>query len=209
MRILTHSSHRLNNLLDIAREEFVRKYKKSKGSLLTRARRGDAAAGQQKNRGITLLPTVLATDPNYQQLRVYFFGTPHFTVLHISRSYHVAQLIAHVLALADVDPQIKTWLTQDLPKAISDDYKNPELFEMRLLEDEEDEESFVPLYETGPLDKERPIGAFLVEGVVFCRIREYEECIKVIDSGILLLIYRRVECEKRWFARTQCRTTQC
>lgn len=172
----------------------MRKYKESEGSLLTRARRGDAAGSQQRNKGIILLPAVQTADPSYQQLKVYFFGTPRFTELHISRNSPVAQLIAHILALADVDPQIKAWLTHDLPKAISDDYRNPDLFEMRLLEDEEDEESFAPLYETGPLDKERPIGAFLVEGVVFCRIREYEECIKMIDSGTLLLTYRRIEC---------------
>jgi hypothetical protein len=129
------------------------------------------------------LPEVSKSDPSYQSLRIYFFGTPKFLTLGIAKHYQVSHLIVHVIALGDTNSQVKEWLTQGLPDSIKDNYRNPELYEMRLLEDEEDEEAYIPLYETGPLDKKGQIGAFFVSGVVFCRIKEYEQSIKELNNS--------------------------
>jgi len=64
-------------------------------------------------------------------------------------------------------------------------YKNPELHEVRLLDDEE--KICVSLYETGALDKERYIGAFLIDSVAFCRVKECEDKVfkcKKLESKI-------------------------
>ena len=129
------------------------------------------------------MPEVSKADPNYQSLKVYFFGTPKSITLGVSKNYQISHLIAHIIALADTNTQIKEWLTQGLPESIKDNYKNLELYEMRLLEDEEDEEAYVPLYETGPLNKKGHIGAFLMNAVALCRTQEYEESIKQVDKG--------------------------
>lgn len=132
-----------------------------------------------------LLPQVAESDPNYLSLKTYFFGTSQYTILNISKSYKVEELIQHIIVLAEVDPQIKEYFVRGLPKQFQKNYQNPELYEMRLLEDEEDpDEPHIPLYETGPLDRERPIGVFLVKGVAFCRTKDYQEILGQSYNGI-------------------------
>lgn len=128
----------------------------------------------KESKRISLLPEISKTDPCYQPLKVYFFGTPQSITLALSKNYQVHQIITHVLALGDTDLRVKMLLTQGLAEQMRDSYRSPELYEMRLLEDEDDEEAYTPLYETGPLDKEGIIGAFLLEKAVLCRKKEYE-----------------------------------
>ncbi len=54
-------------------------------------------------------------------------------------------------------------------------YNDPSLYEMRLLDDESELNSdleHMPLYETGPLYNEKPIGSFFGMALAFCLRKE-------------------------------------
>lgn len=143
----------------------------------------EASIANKRNRKKScLLPRVSGVNPSHHRLKVYFFGTPQFTVLSISKDHKIGQLISHIVALSDVDPCIDKCFTQDLPSQIRRDCKNPELYEMRFLEDEEDpNEPYRPLYGTKALDMQCQVGEFLVNSLAFCRTKEYEAMITLIE----------------------------
>lgn len=144
--------------------------------------RENSVVNQKDCKRICLLPEISKGSPEYLLLKVYFFGTPQYTKLPISKAYTVENLIMHILALTDINPQIKGYFEQELPKEIRGNYKCPELYEMRLLEDEDDpDEAYIPFYTAGPLDRGKPIGAFLVTGVALCRSKDYEETIRQLN----------------------------
>jgi hypothetical protein len=112
---------------------------------------------------ISFLPRITEGDPNYKRLKVYLFGSSHFTLLSISKEHKIEQLIVHVIRLADIDPQIGTCFN-DFPVQIRGNVKDPELYEMRLLEDEDTS----------------------INSVNFCRTKDFEEIIEYTKTSITL-----------------------
>eukprot|EP00826_Nyctotherus_ovalis_P042397 TRINITY_DN4355_c0_g1_i10.p1 TRINITY_DN4355_c0_g1~~TRINITY_DN4355_c0_g1_i10.p1 ORF type:complete len:325 (-),score=30.65 TRINITY_DN4355_c0_g1_i10:1041-2015(-) len=133
-------------------------------------------ATPQKRRKTTFLPRIAEGDPNFLRLKVYFFGTPQFTFLSVSKEHKVEQLLAHVVSLADVDPNVGECFNNGLPKQVKEGSKDPELYELRFI-DENGSKPYVPLYRGDPLNKESPIGDFSINSVVFCKTKEYEDLI--------------------------------
>lgn len=132
----------------------------------------------QRRQQVAFLPRVSEADPNHKRLKLYFFGSPQFTFLSVSKTHRVEQLISHVVGLAEVDPHIGKCFSQGVPTQVQANFKEPELYEIRFVEDEDDSAtSHVPLYVAEPLDRESCVGGFLVNSLAFCRTREYEEII--------------------------------
>lgn len=129
-----------------------------------------------KSKRLKLLPYISEFDANFLSLKVYFFGTNQFTIMSISKEYTINQLILHVIALSDVDPQVYQYFIQGFSARILGNYKNPELYEMRLLKDEnQSKEYYVPMYEEKSILKELSIGTFNTNAVAFCRNKKYND----------------------------------
>jgi len=143
---------------------------------------------------IAFLPRITEGDPNYKRLKVYLFGTSHFTILSISKEHKIEQLISHVVNLADIDPQIRVCF-DDLPVQIRGSAKDPELYEMRLLEDEGDASTSHLSHRT-PLPKDSCIGEFLVNNVAFCRTKDFEEIIEYAKTTITPSLTIELETER-------------
>lgn len=145
-------------------------------SALTKMMTRNSITSQKRRKQIAFLPRVPETDPNYKKLKVYFFGTSQFTFLPISKTHKIDQLIIHIIGMAEVDPFIGMCFEEGVPSQLRTNSKEPELYEMRLLADEEDPvTAHIPLYQSNPLNRESRIGAFLVNSLAFCRTKEYEE----------------------------------
>lgn len=153
--------------------------KANRASLLTRVMNQSKQIKERKYRQARLLPHVSENNPDYQKLRVYFFGTPNSTVLSISRRYGVEDLINHIIALSSVDPQVRKYFMQDLPQRILGNYRDSELYEMRVLINEDDPTTpYIPCFKSRPLIKANAIGSYLVSGVSFCRTKEFQEILE-------------------------------
>ena len=112
---------------------------------------------------LALLPSVSERDPNFQRLKVYFFGTNKSMNLPISKAFKVEQIITHIIALTRLDHDLSQIFEENIPPELQDLYKNPKLYEMRLLEEEYDiEDGYKPLYETGAMANGKPIGGVVV-----------------------------------------------
>jgi hypothetical protein len=143
---------------------------------------------------IAFLPRITEENPNYKRLKVYLFGTPHFTILSISKEHKIAQLISHVVNLADIDPQIGVYF-DDVPVQIRGSAKNPELYEMRLLENQGNTSTPHLPHHTA-LPKDSCIGEFLVSSVAFCRTKNFEEMIEGAKTSITPSLTIESEAEK-------------
>lgn len=144
---------------------------------------------QQRKRRSAFLPRTIEADPNYRKLKIYLFGTSQFTFLSISKENTIEQLIAHVASLADVDPQIGKCFDYDLPTSIKGNSREPELYEMRLLEDLEISAAPRPIYEHEALSRESRVADWHANSLAFCRTEDFEESIRYVkDSTCFLLI---------------------
>lgn len=143
-------------------------------------------AAPQKRRKTAFLPRVAEGHPSFLRLRVYFFGTPQFTFLSVSKQHKVEQLIAHVVSLADVDPNVGECFDFGLPKQVKEGSKDSELYELRFV-DEGSDKPHAPLYRGDPLNRESPIGNFSINNVVFCKTKDYEELIQFAKESTSLL----------------------
>ncbi len=152
-------------------------------SVLTKLMRKSAAA--HKAPEIALLPVPSAKDPNRQNLRVYLFGTRESVDLVVSKKNKVDEIIRHVIALTMSHAPLHKLFIKDLPEMARADYQNPALYELRLLEEEDDpEEFYLPFYDAGPLDGNKPIGDFSVTGVALCRVKGYRAVLKEITESM-------------------------
>jgi hypothetical protein len=103
----------------------------------------------------------------------------------VSKAHKVEQLIMHIVGLAEVDPFIGMCFEKGVPSQLRGDSKEPDLYEMRMLADEEDTNTpYIPLYETNPIDRENRVGSLLVNSLAFCRTKEYEETIAYANTSI-------------------------
>ena len=109
-----------------------------------------------------LLPQPNESDSNSVKIRVYFFNTPKFIDIHVSKSNIVVDVIQHIITLYKRD---KT--TQGKSLRYPD---NPEAYELRLIDD--DESLYAPFYEIAPLSANEYIGEF--ESLAFMEIKNYK-----------------------------------
>lgn len=141
---------------------------------------------------IRLLPEIDENSPNYRNLKVYFFGTSENILIPMSKDNKVDEIICHIIAISDNNPNMKRLFVCDLPVLILGNYKNPYLYELRFLENEENlDEGYVPLYDTDPLDRDRPIGEFILSAVAFCRTKEYDLALNQASQSIWIIINTR------------------
>lgn len=158
---------------------------KNERSMLTKLMKKQQLINEHNSKNVALLPYISQNNPSYQRLKVYFFETPQFTILSISREHRISELISHIIALSDVDPQVGTYFNESLPKKIKGNYKDPELYEMRLLEDEDDPKSgHIPCIEGEKMNITKNIGSFLVSAAAFCRTKEYKQLLSKYSKGI-------------------------
>jgi len=153
----------------------------------------NSSFNQRYHKKATFLPRVSETDPNYKKLKVYMFGNAQFTFLSISKMHKVEQLIMHIVALAEVDPFIGMCFDQGVPDQLRKDSKEPDLYEMRMLADEEDTNApYIPFYESNSLNRESRIGSLLVNSLAFCRKKEYEETIEYANTSMIYTLISRI-----------------
>eukprot|EP00826_Nyctotherus_ovalis_P050904 TRINITY_DN6306_c0_g1_i1.p1 TRINITY_DN6306_c0_g1~~TRINITY_DN6306_c0_g1_i1.p1 ORF type:complete len:181 (+),score=37.70 TRINITY_DN6306_c0_g1_i1:24-545(+) len=95
----------------------------------------------------------------------------------------------HVVGLAEVDPHVGKCFGQGVPLQVQENFKEPELYEIRFVEDEEDSVTpHVPFYGAEALDRESCVGCFLVNSLAFCRTKEYEEIIDYARLSISFIL---------------------
>ena len=67
----------------------------------------------------------------------------------------------------------------DIPQRIVRNYRDSELYEMRVLINEDDPTTpYIPCYKSRPLIKANDIGSYLVSGISFCRTKEFQEILE-------------------------------
>ena len=136
---------------------------------------------------IDSMKPISKNDPNYLDLRIYFFGRPDSLVLAISKKCLVGEIITRLLFLAEKDKEVELLLLKDISPLLRNNYQDITLYEMRLLDDDDESiHSYRPLYDMGAMDNEKPIGHFLTSGVALCRSPKYNKIIKRMMKGILL-----------------------
>lgn len=182
MKALLKSQH-------VSKTHFVPLKSSGSNSALTKMMTHNSFINQKRRKQIVFLPRVPETDPNYKKLKVYFFGTAQFTFLPVSKTHKIGQLIMHIIGMGEVDPFIGMCFEEGVHTQLRANSKEPELYEMRLLADEEDPVTgHIPLYQSNALNRENRIGAFLVNSLAFCRTKEYEETVHNARTSIDFLI---------------------
>lgn len=152
-------------------------------SPLTKLMAKTSATTPQYKRRSAFLPRTTEADPNYKKLKIYLFGTSQFTFLSISKENNIEQLIRHVVSLADVDPQIGKCFDYGLPATIKGSSREPELYEMRLLEDLESSAVPTPIYEHEALNRDSRVADWHANSLAFCKTRDFEKLIHDSKAG--------------------------
>ena len=80
-----------------------------------------------------MLNTPNEKDPNSIKTKIYFFSTSKFFEIHISKKDSVFDVIRHIITLYQKEPKLSMEMPLKLPK-------NPEAYELRLIEDEDEDE---------------------------------------------------------------------
>jgi len=157
-------------------------------SLLTKALQKSNHSHKYSNE-ISLLPTAAENEPEKQKLRIFLFGTTEYVDLFIAKKHTVEEIINHVICLSNSNVTVRKLFLEGLLEPIQPHYKNPTLYEIKLLEDEEDpEEYYIPLYDAGALDNKKPIGEFSVSAVAFCRIKHFQHVLKDLNKSIFYIL---------------------
>lgn len=97
------------------------------------------------------MPPPSNSDPNSIKTKIYFFSTPKFIEIHISKKNNVNDVIKHVLTLYQKDRE----LAQNQPLQFP---TNPEAYELRLIDDDDD--YYIPYYDIPPLERTDEFGEF-------------------------------------------------
>jgi hypothetical protein len=102
--------------------------RESKPSLLA-----DFIGKSKKNDQGFMLNTPNEKDPNSIKTKIYFFSTPRNFEIHISKKDSVFDVIRHIITLYLKDSALSTEMPLKFPK-------NPDAYELRLIEDEDEDE---------------------------------------------------------------------
>ncbi len=102
-------------------------------------------------------------------LKIYLFGTRKYLDLVISKQHTVEEVIKHVISVCMTTAELKR---QFFDSAFtSRAYLNSELYELRLLDDDDEDEYYLPLYDIAPLHRSKCIGDFGADALALCRAR--------------------------------------
>ena len=108
--------------------------------------------------------------------RVYLLGTRKYVNICVSKQNTVEEIIKHIITVCVNNPALR----KDFFSAGRDEggvvhnqkiLTNPDAYELRLLDDDEDE-YYVPLYEISSLDRLKRIGDFEADAIAFCRVQD-------------------------------------
>ena len=77
-------------------------------------------------------------------------GTPEFLDIHVSKLNSVSEVIKHIMTL-----YARSFPNKPLRYA-----NDAEAYELRLLDDEEEDDFYKPFYEVSALENNQPIGDF-------------------------------------------------
>ncbi len=87
---------------------------------------------------------------------------------------HVEDVIKHIIALCTHPPVRKSFVPEALGGQPIEKFKSSTLYELRLLEEDDDEGFYyAPLYDIGPLDRQKFIGEIATDGVAMCRVKDF------------------------------------
>lgn len=103
------------------------------------------------------------------KLRVYLFATSQYLDIIVSRLHTVEEVIRHVISTCLGNRELRIKFFD--PFGSGSTYRailNQELYEMRLLDDDEDE-GYLPLYDIAALSNGKCIGEFGADSLALCR----------------------------------------
>ncbi len=109
-----------------------------------------------------MLPVLDEKDPLYLKTKIYFFGTADNIEIYISKKNNVEDVIKHIITLYMKNPSLSKKAPLKYPKS-------PGQYELRLIDDEDDENSFQPYYDIGALETQDEIGEF--ESLAFIEVK--------------------------------------
>ena len=89
--------------------------------------------------------------------------TPEAMSVTLSRLNTVEEIILHVFNKLVKDPNYRSKLPIKFPDT-------PEAYELRVVDDDEE---YLPLYEISELERDKEIGEFGLDSVVFCQNKSY------------------------------------
>jgi len=101
-------------------------------------------------------------DPDYLSMKIYFFGTPENFEINISKKNKVIDVIRHIMTLYQKNDRLSVKCPLKFPN-------NPEAYELRLVDDEDEDEQFKPYYDIGSLEDQDEIGEF--DSLVFVEVK--------------------------------------
>jgi hypothetical protein len=102
--------------------------------------------------------------PGAKKLRVYFFSTPKFLDIYTSQTKSFEEITKQIM---------QEYTASELAKEMPLDFpNNHETYELRLLEDDEDE-YYLPLYDIPELDKTKTLNDITVTSISFCKVKKY------------------------------------
>eukprot|EP00826_Nyctotherus_ovalis_P003467 TRINITY_DN10706_c0_g3_i2.p3 TRINITY_DN10706_c0_g3~~TRINITY_DN10706_c0_g3_i2.p3 ORF type:complete len:142 (-),score=36.56 TRINITY_DN10706_c0_g3_i2:1001-1426(-) len=98
-----------------------------------------------------------------RKLRVYFFGTPSFLDIYTSETSSFEEILKQI---------IQEYTHSELSQQIALELDSPEKYELRLLEDDEDE-YYLPLYDFPELDQTKTLNDINITAIAFCKSKKY------------------------------------
>ena len=117
------------------------------------------------------------------------FATPACVDIHISKAHKVGEIIRHIITMCTMNQKLnETFLREasngtgttaiDHPRQ----FKDPSLYELRLLDEDDDDEYYLPLYEIAPLERCKQIGEFGTDSVAFCKVKEFAKTLRKLSA---------------------------
>lgn len=104
------------------------------------------------------------SDPSSVKTRIYFFSTPKFIEIQISKKNKVEDVIKHIITLYKRNSDLSTSRPLKFPD-------HPDAYELRLIDD--DEAPYAPFFEIQALEMREAIGEF--DGLAFIEKRGFKK----------------------------------
>ncbi len=110
--------------------------------------------------------------------------TENYIDINISKTHRVDEIIKHVITVSAKDTKLNELFKRGLTEeTLAKKFKDPSLYELRLLEEDDERGYCFPLYEIAALDRYRPIGDFATDEVGFCRIKEFAQTLSGLSQS--------------------------
>lgn len=135
-----------------------------------------------------LLPVPDKKDKNRMNMTVYLLSTPQSIKICLSKTARVEEVIVHILTSCLANKALSQLFITDPLGKFSEEEKDSSLYELRLLEDEDSKEFYLPLMDIAPLDRQKSIGEFSTDSFAFCQIKNYRKTLETISKSFITIL---------------------